>query len=237
MNFISDNNLSAISSLSTVTGTFNDLLTKNDLNNYLFWSSANNTIYNTTLSSNVGIGTNNANSYKLNVVGDAVITGTISGDASQLNNIKLENQNIYTFPPVGMGSTTITFTNNAPQNGTYISSSSSNLANAYLAFDSNSTTEFTNTSPYFTTTCMYSNLLPYTTVTSNISGSVILGSVISGEWIQLYYDKGFVATSFSISGITESNNKCPNEFFLVGSIDAKKWILLSSKSYLSLIHI
>ena len=107
MNFISDNNSSVIENLSTVTGTFNDLLTKNDLNNYLFWSSANNTIYNTTLSSNVGIGTNNANSYKLNVVGDAVITGTISGDASQLNNIKLENQNIYTFPPVGMGSTTI----------------------------------------------------------------------------------------------------------------------------------
>ena len=231
MNFISDNNSSVIENLSTVTGTFNDLLTKNDLNNYLFWSSANNTIYNTTLSSNVGIGTNNANSYKLNVVGDAVITGTISGDASQLNNFKLENQNIYTFPPVGMGSTTITLTNNAPQNGIFTVSSSSNLANAYLAFDSNSTTEFTNTSPYFTTTGMYSNLLPYKTVTSNISGSVILGSVISGEWIQLYYDKGFVATSFSISGITESNNKCPNEFFLVGSIDAKKWILLSSKSY------
>jgi len=223
MNFISDNNLSGITNLSTVTGTFNDLLTKNDLNNYLFWSSANNTIYNTTLSSNVGIGTNNANSYKLNVVGDAVITGTISGDASQLNNFKLENQNIYTFPPVGMGSTTITFTNNAPQNGIFTVSSSSNLTNAYLAFDSNSTTEFTNTSPYFTTG-IYSNLTPYTTTTSNISGSNF-----SGEWIQLYYDKGFAATSFSLSGIAASNAKCPNNFIVAGSIDTFNWTLLSSQ--------
>ena len=124
-----------------------------------------------------------------------------------------------------MGTTnTITLINNVPQNGIFTVSSSSNFANAYLAFDNNSNNEFTNNNAYVITSGNYSNTTPYITTTSNISGSNYYG-----EWIQLYYDKGFAATSFSITGIIASNNKCPNNFIIAGSIDTSNWVLLSSQ--------
>jgi len=56
------------------------------------------------------------------------------------------------------------------------------------------------------------------------------GAMIAGEWIQLYYDKGFAATSFSLTGIAASNTKCPKDFILVGSLSNNKdWNLLSSQ--------
>jgi hypothetical protein len=177
-------------------------------------------------SAGIGIGITNPSS-NLTVAGNALITGTISADASQLNNFKLENQTTsLIFPPTAAFTTTnsVTLTTNALQNGTYTSSSSSN-ANSYLAFDNNLTNEFTIASAYNASTSYnYSNLGTYITRTSNVSGLVY-----PGEWIQLQYDKGFCATAFSIRGIAASNLKCPNNFILASSIDSSNWILLSSQ--------
>jgi len=62
---------------------------------------------------------------------------------------------------------------------------------------------------------------------------MVNGSAIYGEWIQLYYNKGFSANSISLYGITASNTKCPNSFTLVGSIDSSNWILLTSQTGIS----
>jgi len=153
----------------------------------------------------------------------------IYGDASQLNNFKFENNNqsnlIYP-PPIGT-STSLThyFSPSASnmQSGTYIMSASSNSANAYLAFDRNLTTEFSISSPYISSSGNYSN------AGANITSTFVSGTDIRGEWIQLNYNKGFVANSITISGITGSNAKCPKDFIIAGSKDSSNWILLSSQ--------
>jgi hypothetical protein len=155
------------------------------------------------------------------------IDSNFSADASRLNNIKLENQSNYTFPPVGIGSTSNTFINIAPRNGIYIFSSSTNSINSYLAFDGTTATGFSianaynNVSPF---SYLNSGSFNFTTFISSINSNV------AGEWIQLYYDKGFAATSFTITGITTSNTNCPTDFIVAGSIDGNNWVLLSSQT-------
>jgi hypothetical protein len=188
---------------------------------------------------NIGIGTNDTSTYKLNVSGDVNINnGTIYADASGLNNLKFENQNLITIPPSGISilGNSITLLNNQIQNGIYSFSASSNLENAYILFDGNSTSEFTINGRYNVlgnynagTSSVYINPQKYIDdIYQNKSGTDNT-SKYDGEWVQIYYDKGFVATSFSITGIAASNNKCPSNFILVGSFNNNSdWNLLSS---------
>jgi hypothetical protein len=153
----------------------------------------------------------------------------ISFDTSRFNNFKLENNNQSNliYPPSIGTSTSLTNyfspTLSNVQFGTYVISASSNLANAYLAFDRNLTTEFSIASPYTSTSGNYSNAGIYLTST------FVSGTDIRGEWIQLNYNKGFVANSITISGITGSNAKCPKDFIIAGSKEGSNWILLSSQ--------
>ncbi len=153
----------------------------------------------------------------------------IYGDASQLNNFKFENNNqsnlIYP-PPIGTSTSLTRYFSPSASNmqaGTYIMSASSNNATAYLAFDKNLATEFTISSAYNVTTGNYNNS------GANITSTFVSGTDIRGEWIQLNYNKGFVANSITISGITGSNAKCPKDFIIAGSKDSSNWILLSSQ--------
>ncbi len=109
------------------------------------------------------------------------------------------------------------------QAGTYIMSASSNNATAYFAFDKNLATDFSITSAYNVTTGNYNNS------GANITSTFVSGTDIRGEWVQLYYDKGFVANSITISGIAASNAKCPKDFIVAGSKEGSNWILLSSQ--------
>jgi hypothetical protein len=153
----------------------------------------------------------------------------IYGDASQLNNFKFENNNqsnlIYP-PPIGTSTSLTRYFSPSASNmqaGTYIMSASSNNTTAYLAFDKNLATEFTISSAYNVTTGNYSNS------GANITSTFVSGTDIRGEWVQLYYDKGFAANSITITGITGSNAKCPKDFIVAGSKDSSNWILLSSQ--------
>jgi hypothetical protein len=166
----------------------------------------------------------------------------VYADGSGLNDLKLDNyQSNLTYPSVSLISNTITLSNNQLNNGTYIVSSSSNFANAYVVFDGNATNEFTIASAYNITVGSYSNSGIYTTSTIvntnsylSLYKSEINASLnplrVEGEWIQIYYDRGFVATSFSISGVTANNAKCPKDFILAGSMNNSNWIMLSSQS-------
>jgi hypothetical protein len=152
----------------------------------------------------------------------------IYGDASQYNNFKFENNNQSNliYPPIGISTSAVSFLTPAlvqSQFGNYQISASSNTASAYLAFDKSLTTEYTNPQLPYRADGTYSNASPY--ITSNI----VSGIVVVGEWLQLYYDKGFAANSITISGISASNLKCPKDFILAGSKDSLNWILLSSQ--------
>jgi len=170
---------------------------------------------------NVGIGTT-VPSQNLDVIGN-IKTSNIICDASLLNNIKLENQSFYTFPPPGITGIISTINYSIYGNGTYIISASSfiNDKEPYLCFNDILTNEWTpSTSPYTGTSFSYIGSF----------SNVVSDTIYSGEWIQLQYLRGFSATSITITGIPESNIKCPNEFVLAGSIDEKNWVLLSLQS-------
>ncbi len=86
------------------------------------------------------------------------------------------------------------------------------------------------TSSYAGASGNYTGLIISTIVSGATYSTVVSGISYNGEWIQLYYDKGFAANSFTITGISGSNNKCPSNFILGGSIDEKNWVLLSSQT-------
>ncbi len=117
------------------------------------------------------------------------------GDASLFNNFKLENnQSNLIYPPIGISTSAVSsFTPALVQSqfGNYQVSASSNTASAYFAFDKNLTTEYTNPQLPYRSDGTYSNASPY--LTSNI----VSGTVVVGEWLQLYYDKGFAASGVS----------------------------------------
>ena len=201
-----------------------------DLNIYSSWTKTGNNIYPINITCNVSIGTSaNTNNYKLNVTnGDVniasnlVIGGYIYTDASRINNLNLENQTIYTFPPTNANITgnSVTLTTFAPQNGIYLFTSSIDPSNPYLVFNNDRITEFTINSAY--PGGIYGG-----TYYTNVSGSNY-----EGEWIQLYYDKGFCAKSYSIVCIGLNNTKCPKSIVLAGSIDSSNWNLLSLQNEL-----
>ena len=188
----------------------------------------------------VGINTTDTTTYNLNVMGslntNAIYENTVSlsskylaitGDASKLNNLKLENQSNLTFPPISnfIASSATINSISSYGSGTYIISASSFATgkDPYLCFNNNPLFEW---NPSLATA--YNGISNfYTPITYS---TVVSGSNYYGEWIQLYYDKGFAANSFTITGISASNIKCPNNFIVAGSIDSSNWNLLSSQS-------
>jgi hypothetical protein len=172
-------------------------------------------------SGNIGIGTT-VPMQNLDINGNIKADFLIS-DASLLNNIKLENQSFYIFPPPGISGITSTINNSTYGNGTYIISASSFITEKepYLCFNNNLIDEWTpSTASYTSASFSYVGSL----------SNVVSDTIYSGEWIQLQYLRGFSATSITLSGIPESNIKCPNEFVLAGSFDEKNWVLLSLQS-------
>ena len=168
-------------------------------------------------------------------------------DGSGLNDLKVDNyQSNLIYPPssVSLISNTITLSNNQLNNGIYTVSASSNLATAYLAFDNNTSTEFSITSAYNNTSGTYVNTGIYITSTmvntnsylsfyKSPQASGLTLFKVDGEWIQIFYDRGFVANSFSIGGITANNGKYPKDFILAGSMNGSNWFMLSSQSNIS----
>ncbi len=133
----------------------------------------------------------------------------IYNDASQYNNFKLENnQSNLIYPPVGISTSAISsFTSALVQSqfGNYQASASSNTASAYLAFDRNLTTEFTIASAYSNTSGNYSNSGIYRT------SNIVSGTLFIGEWLQLYYDKGFAAMRHRAIGACPSRHAIVKE--------------------------
>jgi len=176
------------------------------------------------LMGNVGIGTTNTNTYKLNVNG-FLNASNFTGDASLLNNIRLENQSNYIYPPQSLSSSPSTISNSLYANGIYniTASSFASGKEAFRCFNGSSTDDWTpSTASYSGGTGAYKSSPDFTT---NINGSNI-----NGEWIQIQYDKGFAISSFTITGISASNANCPSNFTLAGSFNSSNWVLLSTQT-------
>ena len=195
---------------------------------------------------NIGIGTTDTSTYKINVGGTinatnifqagqnisdiyatkASLSEAASGDGSGLNNLKLDNnQSILSYPPdvfAQSDNNTKTITNKGVQNGTYIISSSVlNDANLYLAFDGNIATSYIGGSKY-------SSGIP---TAAPIVITTIDGITYSGEYIELYYNKGFAAKSITIVGNSTPNTaQNPKNFILVGGINNSNWNMLLTVS-------
>jgi hypothetical protein len=175
---------------------------------------------------NIGIGTTNSENYKLNVNGSIFSSNNYIGDGSLLTNLKLENQSNFVYPPSSLTSLSTNITSTIYGNGIYTISASSTTAakDAFYCFNkilitndwSPSGSPYSGTSGAYTTTPVYS--------------TIVSGSNYYGEWIQLYYDKGFAANTFTITGISGSNAKCPSNFILAGSTNQQNWVLLSTQT-------
>ena len=161
---------------------------------------------------------------------DSSITSvSISGDGSGLNNLKLENQTNFIYPPISLYSNYLSLTKSLTNvnygNGIYSISASSygTGKDPYYCFDKTLITNDWSPSgtPYTALSGIYS---------STTYSTIVSGTIYYGEWIQIYYDKGFTATTFTITGITTNNNKCPSNFILAGSIDSYNWVLLSTQT-------
>jgi hypothetical protein len=160
---------------------------------------------------------------RLGYDGSAIISGNIIADGSSLNNLKLEKQSNYTYPPSALNAST-TITNSLYANGTYTitASTAASGKEPFKCFNLNTTDEWSPSTASYNGTLNAYGSSTYSTFVSDIS--------YNGEWIQLQYNKGFAANSFTITGIAASNIKCPSNFILAGSVDAKNWILLSSQT-------
>jgi hypothetical protein len=169
-------------------------------------------------------------------INSSITSVSIAGDGSGLHNLQLENQSNYIYPPISLFSNnsllTKSITNLDYGNGTYIIRASSFSLNKdpYYCFDRILTNEWTPDSTSYSGSPANSG--NYMTSSPTYS-TFVSGSTYNGEWIQIFYDKGFAANSFTITGIVANNNSCPSNFILAGSFDERNWILLSSQTGIS----
>ena len=134
---------------------------------------------------------NIANNIISGVSYDIVYNNPIYKDSSNIISFNLDNTTSNRYPPAAITSTlTATFSSNLYQNnGIYTVSSSTINANSYYCFDANDAGP-----EYLSSTLLYSLTSPFN-YTGSITTIVNGTTIIKGEWIQLYYDKGFAATS------------------------------------------
>jgi hypothetical protein len=178
-----------------------------------------------------------------NITQNPLIFNTpISKNVNNIVSLNLDNQSVIRYPPIGLdafsgsvgviivadssGVTNTIINSSYNNNGIYrVISSSTATATAYYCFD------YIDNNPWIPTSAFYRTTAPFDyTLTS--TSTIINGiSNIYGEWVQLYYDKGFVATSISIIGTTLINS--PSAFILAGSTDESNWTLLSQQSGIS----
>jgi len=173
----------------------------------------------------------------LSVNGAIIANNFIYSDATYLNNYSFEYQNSnYNFPPINnFTSNNNSYSNLNFGNGSYIISAStfSNNSNPYLVFDGNSNSL---SNSWFSSNFYASNI--NNTIPANYIGScnTIIKNIgnsnysINGEWIQLYYNRGFAAKQLTINSIIRNSNSFPYNFSLVSSYDNSNWQLLSTQS-------
>ena len=183
-------------------------------------------------------GTGNINTYGLTILNSNLIINPnnfIYADATYLTNITFEYQNSnYSFPPINnFSSSSQTFNNQIFGNGTYTisASTSSNSTNPYSVFDgiNNSLTNSWFSSNFYSS----NNIIPanyFGTSNTIIKNTGSTNYPISGEWIQMNYNKGFCARQLTLNGIINNSNSFPYNLSLVSSFDNSNWQLLSKQS-------
>ncbi len=162
-------------------------------------------------------------------------------DNSNIVSFNNENLSEFIFPPLPLNTsiTTISNISNNYGNGIYIINASSTGVNNYAYYAFNNTTtnawEISTTSSY---TTLGGTVNPPIYNPSSGFSTVVSNKIINGEWIQIYYDKGFAATYLTISGFTTSgdvniNNGHPAEFTLAASNDEIIWNFIMMQTNIS----
>jgi hypothetical protein len=147
---------------------------------------------------------------------------SISGDASKLVNLKLDYQSNLTFPPLYLNANELDITTAPYANGKYIINASSFFIGnePFKCFYNSNNTEWRNASSnaYNGVNGLYNSTFE-TFIVNNSSN-------YRGEWIQLYYDKGFTAKSISIISSAANNINSPKSFIVAGSFNGTTWTML-----------
>ena len=149
----------------------------------------------------------------------------LSTDVNNIISLNLDNQNIIRYPPAAMSALTNTYLSlNYYNNGTYTVSSSTNNSTSFYCFNYDDLIN-----EWTASASSYRSTAPFDYYPTSIN-TIINGINNYGEWVQLYYDKGFVANRIDIVGINANNIKCPSAFIVAGSINGSYWTLLSRQS-------
>jgi hypothetical protein len=168
------------------------------------------------ITNSVGIGTN-----ATGVAGDLIASNIISPNYSV---------NVFYYPPSSLTNYTTTISGQSYGNGIYTVSTSSTYNAAIYPYNTFNILNdsvyiadnywITTSNAYSTSTGAYSSM----TNSTNISGTSTFG-----EWIQLQYNNGFVATGINL--ILYTPQYCsPATFFIVASNNGTNWTLLYNQS-------
>ena len=173
----------------------------------------------------------NSSNYAMNISNILLTIVKYNSPISNINNIvslNLDNTTQIQYPPAAMTSETTTFSSSSyKNNGIYTVSSSTSL-NIINSFNYLTTgTQWTSTASVYRTTSPFD----YTSTIFTISNG---NTSHFGEWIQLYYDRGFAVNRVDIYGTNSTNS--PSGFVLAGSIDGNYWNLLSKQTGISSIY-
>ena len=194
----------------------------------------------------VGIGTTTSLTEKLTVNGNIIATGKASitnsvgigtnatGVAGDLiaSNIISPNYsvNVFYYPPSSLINYTTTISGQSYGNGIYtVSTSSTYNAGIYPYNTFNILTDtITITNNYWVTASnSYNNSTgSYSSMTNSTN---INGTSTFGDWIQLQYSSGFIATGINLVLYTPAYCS-PATFFIVASNDGSTWTLLYNQS-------
>ena len=174
---------------------------------------------NVTCTSNIGIGTGYTNPAGL--IGCLNASNIISPNYST---------NIYYYPPSPLINYTTTISGLTYGNGIYTVSVSSTFNAAIYPYN---TFNILTDSVYIADNYWITTINAYSTSTgaySSMTNSTNIGGTSTfGEWIQLQYNNGFVATGINL--ILYTPQYCsPATFFIVASNDGSNWTLLYNQS-------
>jgi hypothetical protein len=141
---------------------------------------------------------------------------------------------VQSYPPAPMSSYLLDTTGNTAVTygqGKYVASASSESGGspAWVCFDKNfsaawSTPEWSGSPPYGPTTYLFGQ---YVTTTDT------LGTVYTGDWIQLQMPVSVILSSYSLQGSYYSTIQSPAKWWVLGSRDGTNWSLVDSRSGIS----